>query len=111
VTTPQIGPFVVGEKPMTLLYQFQDSNGAPLNLTGYTAKIMIKERDGAALTRAAVLSGTPTDGTVTYAWQGDEFPTPGSYEARFWVGNLAQRFASVLIEFAVAVNLGAVPNI
>jgi hypothetical protein len=105
-----VGPFVVGEKPAPLLYQFQDADGNPLNLTGYTVKYVVKERDGALTTFNASLTD-PVNGKVTYTWIGTEFPTPGTYLSRFWVGNSTNRFASWLIKFLVADPLGAVPNI
>ena len=106
----QIGPYVVGEKPIPLLYGFQDSSGAVINLTGYTAKFVFHEQYGAVTTAAATIP-TPTDGTVQYVWLGTEFPTPGHYRARFWVGNTTQRLASVLIMFDVADPEGPVPAI
>lgn len=108
----QIGPYVVGEKPVPLLYTFLDSNGNVIDLTGYTAKFAIHESLGLTSgTLNATVNNPPTAGVVQYTWAGTEFLTPGHYRARFWVGNLAQRFASVLITFAVADSEGPVPAI
>jgi hypothetical protein len=111
--TPEvtIGPFVVGEKPITLQYQFEDSNGVALDLTSYTAKFSYREQDGSATIANATVIAPQTAGKVEYIWQGTEFPTPGHYLAEFWVGNLAQRFASVLIRFEVRLPVGQVPSI
>jgi len=106
-----IGPFVCGEKPIPLIYQFQDSNGNAIDLTGYTVKFVYHEQFGAAVTQNAVLVNPATNGQVQYTWQGTEFPTPGHYRARFWAGNNAQRFASVLITFDVGDSEGPVPQI
>jgi hypothetical protein len=84
------------------LYQFQDANGAPIDLTGYTGKFVYWEGNEAAVEESANVVG-PTQGQVQFIWDGNEFPTPGRYKARFWVGNGTNRFASVLIRFAVAV--------
>jgi hypothetical protein len=107
-----IGPFVVGEKPAPLLYTFEDSNGVVIDLTGYTAKYFVKERDS-GITPAALAATVPVplQGQVQYSWVGSEFPTPGHYLSEFWVGNLTQRWCSILIEFDVRWSLGVVPNI
>lgn len=105
-----IGPFVVGEKPIPLQYTFQDSNGTALDLTGYTVKFVYHEQFGPSTTANATLANA-AGGIVQYVWLGSEFPTPGHYRARFWAGNGAQRFASVLITFDVADPEGPVPNI
>lgn len=106
-----IGPYVVGEKPNALTYQFQDANGAALDLTGYTIKFEMHEQFGATTTYSAAITGLATNGTVQYTWVGTEFPTPGHYRARFWAGNSTQRYASVLITFDVADSEGPVPNV
>lgn len=107
----QIGPYVVGEKPIPLQYAFLDSSGNALDLTGYTVKFMLRESLGSSTTYNATLNAPPTAGVVQYVWTGTEFPTPGHYRARFWVGNSSQRFASVLILFDVADAEGPVPAI
>lgn len=106
-----IGPFVVGEKPITLQYTFEDSNGNPLDLTDYVAKFSFREFDSTATIRDASIVVPGTGGKVEYIWEGDEFPTPGHYLAEMWVGNLAQRFASILIKFEVRTPVGEIPNI
>jgi hypothetical protein len=108
----QIGTYTVGEKPVPLVYQFQDSNGIAIDLTGYTVKFEVRESLGAAPTILnATLVAPATNGSVQYVWTGTEFPTPGHYRARFWVGNASQRFSSVLITFDVADAEGPVPVI
>jgi hypothetical protein len=111
-TSPSIstGPFVVGEKPAPLLYGFQDSNGAVIDLTGYTAKFVYREQDGTPTTANATLP-TPANGQAQYSWTGVEFPTPGHYLAEFIVGNGTQRFNSILITFDVRAPVGLEPNI
>jgi hypothetical protein len=108
----QIGPYTVGEKPVPLVYQFQDSNGAAIDLTGYTVKFEVRESlAGAPSILNGALVAPATNGNVQYTWTGTEFPTPGHYRARFWTGNAAQRFSSVLITFDVADAEGPVPVI
>jgi hypothetical protein len=107
-----IGPYVVGERPVPLEYQFQNSDGSARDITAYGVRFIWRERDGASTTRNGLLSATPTDGKVTYVWQGDEFPTPGHYRAEFWVGNGGTlKFASVLITWDVRAAVGPVPSI
>jgi hypothetical protein len=105
-----IGPFTVGEKPVPLLYTFLDHDGKIIDLTGYTAKFVYREASGALVTANATIPN-PTTGAAQYTWIGGEFPTPGHYRARFWVGNLAQRLASVLITFDVSDAEGPIPSI
>lgn len=110
-----IGDMVCGERPNPLVYQFQDSTGAPLvNLTGYTAQFVIMERDGlpVVVTDSRIqITDAPT-ARVTYFWNGTEFQTPGTYHAQFWVGNNVQRYASWLITWTAATSVGnIVPNI
>jgi hypothetical protein len=105
-----IGPYVMGEKPAPLTYQFLDSAGAPINLTGWTAKFSYQEHDGPAVTANAAITDGP-NGKATYTFSGAEFYSAGRYRAQMWVGNTANRFASVDIDFNVAVSVGAAPNI
>jgi hypothetical protein len=106
-----VGPYVVGEKPPPLTYQFQDSTGTPIDLTGYTAKFELHESLGVTTQYNATLNAPATAGIVQYVWLGTEFPTPGHYRARLWAGNSTQRFASVLITFDVADSEGPVPAV
>jgi len=103
-------PFVVGEIPAPLQYNFLDASGEPIDLSGFAAKFSLRERNGAASTYNATVT-SPTVGEVTYQWTGAEFATSGHYRAEFWVGNGIHRYASVDILFDVAVSVGPVPQI
>lgn len=106
-----IGPFVCGEKPAPLQYQFLDAAGAAIPLTGYAVRFIIRERDsGATSTVNGTLSDGP-NGIAQYAFTGTEFPTPGKYQMEFVVGNTVQRFNSVIITAAVRAPLGPEPAI
>jgi baseplate upper protein BppU len=108
-----IGPFVSGEIPPPLEYQFLDSGGVGLDLTGYAAKFSCVELGGATVT-VDVADATVTDpatGKVTYTWTGVEFPTAGRYQAELWVGDGTLRFASVLIAFTARRAVASVPSI
>lgn len=113
-TTRDIGPFVVGEKPNILEYTFLDSNGNPIDLSGYTVKFVYREQFQSqtdAVTAAGALVTPATGGKVSYTWTGNELTTPGKYFGEFWVGNNAQRYCSYLIAWLVRTQVGTVPNI
>lgn len=105
-----IGPYVIGEKPAPLVYQFLDSSGVAINLTGFTVKFSYQERDGVAVTANGSLFDGPT-GKAQYTFTGNEFATAGRYRAEMWVGNGTNRYASVDINFDVAVPVGTPPAI
>lgn len=108
-----IGPYVVGEKPSPLEYQFLSSSGQPMNLTGYTAKFVVRLSDAAestAVTFNASVSD-PANGKVTYTWVGTEMVSSGTYWAELWVGNTTQKYASVRLIFAAREAVGPVPSI
>ena len=103
-------PYVIGEKPTPLEYQFLDGGGAVINITGFTAKFNYTERDGAAVTANATISDGP-NGKARYTFTGNEFTTAGHYRAAFIVGNGTNRYESVEIHFDVSIGVGAMPSI
>lgn len=109
--TECIGPFVTGEIPDPLRYQFQDASGAPMDLTGYLAKFVFGEDDAPTTTVDASLVAGGVDGWVEYIWTGTELADPGHYVGELWVGNGTQRYASVRIMWDVRRARGLVPVI
>lgn len=106
------GPYVQGEKPSDLEYQFLDSNGVAVDLSGYNAAtFQFQEHDAAAATVGTATVSSPSSGKVTYTFTGTEFATPGRYRAQFWVGNGVHRLTSVDIYFNVMTPVGTVPAI
>jgi len=105
-----IGPYVRGEKQPPLVYQFLDSAGAGTDLSGYTAKFVVRTPGGVPTTYTAVVQ-IGTSGLVSYVWTGAEWSESGQYTAEFWVGNGANRFASVRLVFTVREPVGGVPQI
>jgi hypothetical protein len=115
VSQDTIGPYVVGEIPAPLEYQFLDYAGGPINLAGYTAKFQRGERGNTApFINVVTLNAVITDaanGKVTYTWVASDFPAPGPYAGMFWVGNGTQRYASLLITWTVCASVGVAPAI
>lgn len=103
VVSPRVvaGPYVVGEVPAPLVYTFLDAAGAPINLTGYAVTFSYRRDDDAvAVTGSAAVTGAAA-GEVTLTWSSTPFAGPGRYFGEFWVGNGANRFASLLVTFVV----------
>lgn len=111
--TVEIGPYVTGEIPTPLEYQFLDSAGNPINLTGYTVRFQRGEIDG-TFTNAVTVNAALTDavnGKVTYTWVAADFPYPGRFGGMFFVGNGANRYASWLITWTTCASVDTPPNI
>ena len=95
--------------PDPLVYQFQDANGDPIDLTGYTVKYVVRERwSTAPVTYNGDFEDAAT-GKVRYTWVGGEFPTAGEYFSSFWTDNGTNRYASWLITYTVRLPVGVVP--
>jgi hypothetical protein len=106
-----IGPFVTGEVPPPLEYQFLDATGQPINLSGpFSAQFRYQEHWAAYGSGVATITDAAA-GKVTYIWTGNELTTPGQYAAEFWVGNNTNRYASELLEFTVRASVGPWPTI
>lgn len=108
--TLSIGEHTVGEKPAPLVYQFLDSAGAPIDLTGYTAAFHYQRSDGTASTGLATVTD-PSNGKVTHVWTGAELSTPGMWWCEFWVGNTTNKLASKRLEALVRASVGTAPAI
>jgi hypothetical protein len=110
-----IGPFTVGEIPAQLQYQFQDADGNPIDLTGYTAVFQWGARDNTTMfSDAQSVAANIVDesnGRVRHVWSGDELSTPGRYAGMFWVGNGVNRFASILILWTTCLSVDNPPDI
>lgn len=113
--TIELGSFVVGEVPLPLDYQFLDSDGLPINLTGFTL---------AAFTWGSFIQGQfidPTselalvtdavNGIVTYEWTGVEFAATGEHAGMFWVNDGTTQFGSILITWQVCQAVGTPPTV
>lgn len=110
-----LGNYVVGEIPPPLVYQFLDSTGAPMNLTGYQARFQFGLIGaGAPFESVTTMSGSWEDaatGKVRYIWNSGDFASPGRHVGMFWVGNGTNRYASIRIEWDVCLAPDAAPAI
>ena len=109
----RIGPFTLGEIPLTLSVTFQDSAGNAINLTDYNAETVIEGVDD---TEDLTPSGEtvildPTGGIVEYSWGESDFMTEGQYRAQIWVakdtGGERKQLASDLFEWFVRTGTSA----
>jgi BppU N-terminal domain len=100
------GPFVAGEIPDPLVYQFQNADGSPIDLQGYQVQFCFAEQWGGQVREANAQTLDAAQGTVTYDWAATDLALPGRYLAMFWAKKAAQRYyASVPIRFDVAFAL------
>lgn len=110
-STVTIGPYTLGEKPSPLVYQFLDSAGSPINLTGYSAEFHFQRSDSSSSSTGAAVVSDAANGKVTHTWTGTELSTAGTWWCEFWVGNGTNRYASVRMTATVRLQIGAVPSI
>lgn len=108
--TLTLGAFTESEIPNPLVYTYQDSAGAVINLTGYTAKFVYVRHGGSAVTRSASVS-TPLSGQVTYTWVTGDMDADGIYTGEFHVSNGTNRYVSEPIVWRVrdAVTVPTIP--
>lgn len=102
----ELGPYSVGEIPRALAVTFEDADGGPVNLSGFTARFVIEQVSGdeaasglgqgvAAITDAAA-------GVTEYAWTAADFATAGRFRGQMWVGDGTNRLASIEFWWDVA---------
>jgi len=112
--TIEIGPYVVGEIPIPLEYQYVDSTGVPINLAGFTARFQRGEVNGGGFDNAVTVNATISDaatGRVTYDWDPADFPHAGRFGGMFFVGNGTNRYASWLILWTTCASVDVPPAI
>ena len=95
-----IGPFVAGERPDPLVYEFLDADGAPIDLTGYSAQFGYAELWGSP---AALRNATVDGSTVVYEWTAADLATPGRYRGELWAADAdgTPTYASVALRWDV----------
>lgn len=111
----ELGSYVVGEVPPPLEYQFQDADGEPIDLTGFTVATFqwspYVQGQFTDPTVATATVTTPLEGRVTYVWDGSEFQSPGEFAAMFFVNNGTTQYASILITWHVCLAVGTAPAV
>lgn len=111
----ELGSYVVGEVPLPLEYQFLDSDGVAIDLTGFgTATFQWADYVQGQFVNPVVETATVSDapnGKVTYAWDGDEFDSPGEHAAMFFVNDGTTQYASLLITWHVCLAVGTPPAV
>ena len=115
-TSVALGSYVVGEVPPPLTYQFLDADGTIINLTGFTiARFHWSDYvdGGVAVDPVAELAAitNPSEGLVTYTWDGDEFATTGEHVGQFFVNDGTIQYASILITWQVCTAIGVAPAV
>lgn len=110
-----LGSFVVGEVPVSLVYQFLDVDGVAINLTGYgVVQFQWGLDDNGVIVNPTTAVGTVGDaltGKVVYAWTGVEFATTGAHAGLFFVNDGTHQLASVLLTWQVCASIATPPNV
>lgn len=95
-----IGPYVEGEVPEPIEYQFLDADSAPIDLTGFTATFSLGYRTTAGQSLDADVS-TPDEGRVTYVWRAGDLMA-GHLRAEFVATNGTNTYYSDRMNAVVA---------
>lgn len=107
-----LGPYLVSEVPEPWVHDWDDADGAPLDLTGFTAKLTYKVgSSGTQVSRDATLVSAP-DGRVGMAWIAADFATAGWMRGELTVGNGgSQRYAQTFVCKVRAPEGGPLPAV
>lgn len=97
--TTKIGPWTQGEIPENLVYQFLDSDGEAIPLSGFEGVFVIQKIGAVGEERAVVVDEVANH--VTYAWVEADLAEVASFAGQFWVGNGEHRHASTDYEWDV----------
>lgn len=96
--------------PITVTCSNQD--GTPVDLTNATSAkfLMAIPGQAAKIDAAGAISGTPTNGQVTYTWQAGDLDTPARYAAEVevtWTGGTVSTYpGSGYLDILVTRELG-----
>lgn len=113
-----IGPYRQGEIPPPIVVTFKDALAAPVNISGYAVRWIYRQHlasgwpdyvatDPASVTQAGILVGGGSGGQAQYTWVAADFAVAGYFEGEMWIGNGANRYASIrymwVVNAAIAV--------
>ncbi len=105
-----IGVFAAGEIPFPFAHTFNDFQGNPIDLTGFTPTVEAEGPDENGTYGAGSVSVTDAvNGVVTYTWVAGDFVDVGRYELLIWVDDGTNRLASDLVKWEVYDGPGATP--
>ena len=103
VNVQRIGPYTKGELPRPIDITIEDELGVVIDLTGFTADVVIVAVDqtvaGVGVGTATVI--TPLAGLTRYEWTAADFTTAGLYRLQMWVNKVGTRYASEVFEYFV----------
>ena len=105
-----IGPYTAGEIPPPVVYQFLNSAGTAITLTGYTVKFLYRVGSATAVTRDATLDNGAT-GTVSYTWVVADLATAGNVTGEFVVGNATNRYGSERLSWVILEPVTTYPSV
>ena len=104
------GPFTTGEVPERIEHIFTDKDGAVIDLTGYSIRLVVRKPDATVeVLNASLVSAV--NGIVGYEWVDGDIDQEGVYELQFWAGNTAKRIASKVIKLEIFDGPGPAPAI
>jgi hypothetical protein len=106
-----IGPYTQGEIPSPLTFQFLDSAGAAINLSGYTVKFLYRVGSATAVTRDGALVSSGTTGIVSYTWVAADLATAGNVTGEFVVGNATNRYGSERLSWVILEPVTTYPSV
>jgi hypothetical protein len=85
-----LGPYVEDEIPEPWAHTFADSDGDPLDLSGFDARITWRVNGGDQVEHPAAVSD-PANGEATYEWAEGDLE-PGTIRGELTVDNGSNRF-------------------
>ncbi len=107
----ELGAYKAGEIPEPWRYTFADSDGNPIDISGYTVKLTYQLDGGTQVVQNAVLIDGPT-GVVEYVWVAADTATAGVMDGEMWVGNGGtRRYAASFSMTIKPTRGGPAPNI
>jgi hypothetical protein len=107
-----LGPYTQGEIPEPFTYQFLDSEGVAIDMSGAAAKFYygLADPDPTVELQDAEVTNGP-EGRVRYVWAEDDLELPGTYKGDLWIGNGTLRLASLRLRWTVLPSVGTAPAI
>lgn len=95
-----LGPYVGGERPEPWVHTFEDANGDPINISGWSVNVTWRVNGGDQVERAgSVVSGAA--GTARHTWAAGDLDTAGIVAGEMTVTGggliLARTFQAVVL--------------